>query len=44
MTAVLIAIIIVLVALPPKYDPAIRWKERNERIRRLQIERRNDDS
>lgn len=23
--------ICVLVILPPKYDPAIRWKERNER-------------
>jgi len=25
------AVIAVLIALPPKYDPAIRWKERNER-------------
>ena len=26
----LIAVVVVLVVLPPKYDPAIRWKERNE--------------
>lgn len=25
------SIIVVLVILPPRYDPAIRWKERNER-------------
>jgi len=30
----LIAICIGLVVLPPKYDPAIRWKERNERKRK----------
>lgn len=24
-------VLVVLVILPPKYDPAIRWKERNER-------------
>lgn len=24
-------VVAVLVFLPPKYDPAIRWKERNER-------------
>lgn len=29
----LIAICVVLVALPPRCDPAIRWKERNERRR-----------
>lgn len=23
--------IVVLILLPPKYDPSIRWKERNER-------------
>ena len=28
--AVLIVACVVLVALPPKHDPAIRWKERNE--------------
>lgn len=27
-------ICIVLVVLPPKYDPAIRWKERNEHKRK----------
>lgn len=30
----LIAVVVVLVVLPPKYDPAIRWKERNEAKRR----------
>ena len=30
----LIAGAVVLVVLPPKYDPAIRWKERNEAKRR----------
>lgn len=29
----LIVVCVVLVLLPPKYDPAIRWKERNERKR-----------
>ena len=32
----LIAVVVVLVVLPPKYDPAIRWKERNEAKRREQ--------
>lgn len=27
-------VLVVLVILPPKYDPAIRWKERNERNRK----------
>ena len=30
----LIGASIVLTLLPPKYDPAIRWKERQERKRR----------
>lgn len=30
---IIVAVIAVLIALPPKYDPAIRWKERNERKR-----------
>ena len=30
---VLIAICVVIVVLPPSWDPAIRWKERNERKR-----------
>ena len=30
----LIAVCVVLVVLPTKYDPAIRWKERNERKRK----------
>ena len=42
MTALLLIAIVVLVALPPKYDPAIRWKEYNER-RRLEIRRQYDD-
>lgn len=32
----LIAVVVVLVALPPRYDPTIRWKERNEAKRRKQ--------
>jgi hypothetical protein len=28
---ILISICVVLIILPPKYDPLIRWKERNER-------------
>ena len=28
--AMLIALCVLLAALPPKHDPAIRWKERNE--------------
>ena len=32
----LIAVVVVLVVLPTKYDPAIRWKERNEAKRREQ--------
>ena len=35
----LIAGIVAWIALPPRYDPAIRWKERNERRR---YERRQD--
>ena len=31
---VLAGIVVVLILLPPKYDPAIRWKERNERKRK----------
>ena len=31
---ILIIACIALVALPTKYDPAIRWKERNERKRK----------
>ncbi len=31
---VLYGICLVLILLPPKYDPAIRWKERNERKRK----------
>ena len=27
----LATVIVVLICLPPKWDPAIRWKERNER-------------
>lgn len=30
----LLAVVVVLVILPPKYDPAIRLKERNERRRK----------
>ena len=30
----LLAVVVVFVILPPKYDPAIRWKERNERKRK----------
>ena len=30
----MIAGIIIWVLIPPAYDPAIRWKERNERRRR----------
>ena len=26
-----IALFVIMAAIPPKYDPAIRWKERNER-------------
>lgn len=29
-----LVVLLVLVLLPPKYDPAIRWKERNERKRK----------
>lgn len=29
-----VALIIALIILPPKHDPAIRWKERNERNRK----------
>jgi hypothetical protein len=29
-----LCVLLVLVLLPPKYDPAIRWKERNERKRK----------
>lgn len=32
----LVAVVVVLAVLPPKYDPAIRWKERNEAKRREQ--------
>lgn len=32
--AVLIALCVLLAALPPKHDPAIRWKERNEEKRK----------
>jgi hypothetical protein len=28
---VLIVIVVVLIVLPPRWDPAIRWKERQER-------------
>lgn len=31
LTLGLIIICVVLIVLPPKYDPAIRWKERRER-------------
>lgn len=31
--AALLAVVVILVILPPKYDPTIRWKERNERMR-----------
>lgn len=34
LTIGLSVICIVLVLIPPKYDPAIRWKEWNERKRR----------
>lgn len=30
-TAILILVVIVLIILPPSMDPAIRWKERNEK-------------
>lgn len=30
----LLAIVAILVILPTKYDPAVRWKERNERMRK----------
>lgn len=30
----LAGIVVILILLPPKYDPAIRWKERNERKRK----------
>lgn len=26
-----IALFVIMAAIPPEYDPAIRWKERNER-------------
>ncbi len=26
-----VAVVVALIFCPPKYDPAIRWKERNER-------------
>jgi hypothetical protein len=29
----LLGIVMILIFLPPKYDPAIWWKERNERKR-----------
>lgn len=32
--AALLAVVVIIVILPPKHDPAIRWKERNERIRK----------
>ena len=31
---VLAGIVVMQILLPPKYDPAIRWKERNERKRK----------
>jgi len=31
---ILIIACVVLIVLPTKYDPAIRWKERNERKRK----------
>lgn len=31
---ILAVVCIGLIILPPKYDPAIRWKERNERRKR----------
>lgn len=34
MGLVLAGIVVMLILLPPKYDPAIRWKERNERKRK----------
>lgn len=34
MEVVLILILLALVFCPPKYDPAIRWKERNESKRK----------
>ena len=37
--ALLLGICVVLIVLPTKYDPAIRWKEHNER-KRLEREKR----
>lgn len=37
----LIAVCIVLVLLPPKYDPAIRWKEFNMRWAKRIEEKKN---
>lgn len=34
LNVLLLVVAVVLVILPPKYDPAIRWKERNERRRK----------
>lgn len=31
---ILLVICIALVVIPPKYDPSIRWKERNEEKKR----------
>lgn len=31
----LLSAVVIIVLLPPKYDPAIRWKERNERKRAI---------
>lgn len=36
----LIAVVVVLVLLQPKHDPAIRWKDRNEAKRREQEQRK----
>jgi hypothetical protein len=30
----LLALVCILIVLPPKYDPAILWKEKRERIER----------
>lgn len=32
-SAGMVVLIVILIALPPHIDPAIRWKERNERKR-----------
>jgi hypothetical protein len=31
-----LAVVAIIILLPPKYDPAIRMKERNERLRKEQ--------